>query len=94
MVITDALEGIIDSRLLFHYDIGNDVLYLRRADHRDRESFSEETPDGLLLRDEETDEPVGWTAVNWWKLLDTGSLPDSLGEITRHIESWALARSI
>lgn len=94
MVVADALEGLIDSHLQFHYDFGNDVLYVRRADRKERESLSEETPDGLLLRDAETDEPVGWTAVNWWKLLDIGPMPDSLGELTRHIESWVRSHPV
>lgn len=89
MVITDSLEGLIDTKLFFHYDMGNDVLYLRLADHRDRESFGEETPDGIILRDGETDEPVGWTTLNWWKRSSVGILPDSMSELMSHIEAWA-----
>ena len=94
MVVTDTLGGLIDSRLHFHYDVGNDVLYLRRVDRRDRESYGDETADGLLLRDMETDEPVGWTVVNWWKHLGRGPLPDSLSDLNQQIEAWAQARPV
>lgn len=94
MVVTDALDGIINSQLHFHYDVGNDVLYLRRIDRKERECFGEETSDGILFRDSETDEPVGWTAFNWWKLLDGGPLPDSLSMLTRHIETWTRSHPI
>jgi hypothetical protein len=83
------LEGLIDSQLHFHYDIGNDVLYIRRVDRKGRESFGEDTADAILFRDAETDEPVGWTAVNWWKLSFGVPLPDSLAELTNHIGTWA-----
>ena len=44
MVITDALEGVIDSRLVFHYDLNDDVLFLRQADRREgRRSASRRT---------------------------------------------------
>jgi len=92
MVIADTLEGLIDSRIFFHYDMGNDVLYLRLADSRDRESFGDETPDGVILRDGETDEPVGWTALDWWKRTGLGALPDSMSELSSHIEAWARAK--
>ena len=94
MVITDTLEGLIDARLSFHYDMGNDVLYLRRADHRDRESFGEETEDGVVLRDGETDDVVGWTAIDWWKQSGQGPLPDSISELSRQIEAWARTKSL
>ena len=81
-------------RLFFHYDMGNDVLYLRRVDHRDRECFGEETDDGVILRDGETDEVVGWTALDWWKQSGRGALPDSMAEVSRHVEAWARTKSL
>ena len=94
MVITDTLEGLIDARLSFHYDMGNDILYLRRADHRDRECFGEEDEDGVILRDGETDEVVGRTAIDWWKRSGKGPLPDSMSELSRQIEAWARTKSL
>lgn len=89
MVVTDTLEGLIDGRLFFHYDMGNDVLYLRRADHRERECFGEETQRGIMFKDAETDEVVGWTALDWWKECGEGPLPDSLTVLSDRIDSWA-----
>ena len=90
MVVTETLEGTIDGTLWYHYDIVNDVLYLRLASHRETATVSEETPDGfLLLRREDNDEVVGLTVVNWWKRFGQGALPDSIKELQRHIEPWA-----
>ncbi|HEY2154586.1 MAG TPA: hypothetical protein VGH33_03085 [Isosphaeraceae bacterium] len=90
MVIADTLAGIIDSWLTFHYDIGNDVLYFARSGCRLRETFGEETPDGLILhRDAETDEVIKWTSISWWKRFGDGPLPDSMSELARRIEAWS-----
>jgi hypothetical protein len=90
MVVTDTLEGIVDGVLWFHYDIGNDVLYIKVASCREKPDVGEETPDGLiLLRDAETDRVVGMTVVNWWKRFGEGALPDSIAELQRRIEPWA-----
>ena len=90
MVAIDTLEGTIDGILWYHYDVTSDVLYLRLTSHRDREAVGEETDSGfILLRDAETDEPVGLTVVNWWERFGGGPLPDSISEIQMHIEPWA-----
>jgi len=90
MVKIDALEGTVDDVLWYHYDLANDVLYLRFAAQRDVATYAEETPDGfLVLRRQDTDEVVGMTIVSWWKRFGTGSLPDSLRELERYIEPWA-----
>ena len=90
MVVAEALEGVVDGTYWFHYDMANDVLYLRRASERDTETVSEETPDVLLLlRRSDTEEAVGLTVVNWWKRFGQGALPDSISELQRHIEPWA-----
>ena len=90
MVITETIEGIVDSRLWFHYDMANDVLYVRLASHRDAPAVGEETPDGfILLRDAEADAPIGLTVVGWWKRFGRGELPDSIADLETHIEPWA-----
>ena len=90
MVTTDTLEGLINNAYWFHYDAPNDVLYLRAASQRETPALGEETDDGLiLLRDENTNHPIGLTVINWWKRFGQGPLPDSLSEIQRHIEPWA-----
>ncbi|MEX2216594.1 MAG: DUF2283 domain-containing protein [Phycisphaeraceae bacterium] len=89
MVTPDTIEGTIDQAWWFHYDITNDVLYLRLASQREAQTLGEETPDGfILLRHAESDQPVGMTVVSWWKRFGAGKLPDSMGELGRRIEPW------
>ncbi|MBI4582218.1 MAG: hypothetical protein HY718_21155 [Planctomycetes bacterium] len=90
MVAIDTLEGTIDGTLWYHYDVASDVLYLRLRSHQDRDAVGEETDDGfILLRDAETQDPVGLTVVSWWERFGSGPLPDSIGEIHKWIEPWA-----
>ncbi len=90
MVKVDTIEGTVDDVLWYHYDLGNDVLYLRLAAHRDTPTYAEETDDGfLILRREDDDQAVGMTLVNWWKRFGRGKLPDSLRKLERAIEPWA-----
>ncbi len=87
MVITDTVAGVIDGWLCFHYDLRDDVLYLRSAAHPENPSFGEEMADGLiLLRSADTDEPLGLTVVNWRKRSGRAIVPDSLEELSREIE--------
>ena len=89
MVKTDTIEGTVDQTMVYHYDVANDVLYLRLISEQDTETVSEETPDGLLLlRREADDAPVGLTIINWWKRFGTGALPDSLSQLEAAIEPW------
>jgi hypothetical protein len=90
MVALDTIEGTINGAIWFHYSITDDVLYLRLQSALDREAVGEETDDGfILLRDSDTDVPVGLTIVNWWKRFGQGRLPDSLLAIEKQIEPWA-----
>lgn len=90
MVVTDTVEGTIANSLWFHYDVGNDVLYLKLIAHRRTPCLGEETPDGLvLLRSETDDRPIGMTVVNWWKRFGKGAFPDSLQQVGSLMESWA-----
>jgi hypothetical protein len=85
----DTLEGMI-GLFWFHYDVGDDVLYLRLQSGREASAVGEETDDGfILLRDETTDQPIGLTVVNWWKRFGEGGFPDSLAQIQKKIEPWA-----
>lgn len=89
-IVTDVIEGVIDSTLWYHYDLAGDVLYLRFADARDEPTVAEETEDGfLLLRRERDDTAVGLTVLHWWRRFGTGERPDSLSALTRTIEPWA-----
>ncbi len=89
-VKTDTIEGVINERVWFHYDLVSDVLYLRQADARNDAAVGEETPDGLLLlRRESDDRPIGLTIVNWWARFGSGALPDSLHQIEARLQPLA-----
>ena len=91
MVRTDAIEGIVNDTLRFHYDLFADVLYLRLVDAEGVPTIGDLTDEGdILLRDEKTDRPVGLTVISWWKRFGSGPLPDSIREIQQRIEPLAL----
>ena len=89
MVKIDVIEGTAEEAedvLWYHYDVANDVLYLRLAALRDTATYAEETPHGfLLLRCQEDDRPAGLTVVNWWRRFGHGDLPDSMRAIEQTI---------
>ena len=90
MVKTDALEGIINDRYRFHYDLFADVLYVKLLSAEQATTYGDLTDEGdILLRDDKTDEPVGLTVVSWWKRFGDGELPDSIERIQHRIEPWA-----
>lgn len=90
MVVIDTLEGVINKTLWYHYDVGNDVLYLRLNSHRETPTVGEETDDGfIILRACNTTQPLGLTVVNWWKRFGDGELPDSISRIQQYIEPLA-----
>jgi hypothetical protein len=91
MVTTDAIEGIVNQTLRFHYDLFADVLYLRLLEAEDAPTIGELTDEGdILLLDEKTNRPVGLTMISWWNRFGGGgSLPDSIREIQQRIEPLA-----
>ena len=84
---TETIEGIIGS-LWYHYDLRNDVLYLRRGAPTDAATYGEEADDGyIVLRLATDDSVIGMTVVGWWKRFGHGALPDSLIEFAQRVES-------
>jgi hypothetical protein len=89
MAIAEALEGSLGP-VWFHYDLRNDVLYLRLLHRREQEAHGEENDEGLIvLRSLVDDAVVGMTVVNWWKRFGQGELPDSMSQVVAGIEPWA-----
>lgn len=89
MATAESIEGTAGS-LWFHYDLSNDVLYLRLTSAREVEAYGEEDDSGfIVLRSVAGDRPVGMTIVNWWKRFGEGSFPDSVREIVARVEPWA-----
>jgi hypothetical protein len=72
----DTIEGTIDAHLWYHYDMDNDVLYLRLASQRDVEAFGEETPDGFILLRNADNDVAGMTVVDYWRRFGEGRLQD------------------
>lgn len=90
MVAAETLEGVVDSRVSFHYDMAADVLYLRRLDRPKGIVIGEDTADELVLfRDEESDEVIGLDIISWWARFGEGASRDSLREISRRVEPMA-----
>lgn len=69
-----TIEGTIGSALWFHFDLGNDVLYLRLNSLLDTEVFGEETPEGFILLRTDEDQIAGMTIVNYWQRFGAGEL--------------------
>lgn len=74
----EGLDGFIGEDIKYHYDVHNDVMYLRLADKLKVESYGEETDDGLiLLRALVGDEVVGITVIAYWTRFGTGRIEDA-----------------
>jgi hypothetical protein len=90
MVAVDTVEGFIDDSLWFHYDVGNDVLYVVVASERQTPTVVEETPEGLIVeRRQGAEDIVGITVISWWKRFGSGPLPDSLKALQTSIAETA-----
>lgn len=72
----DTIEGTSDKGIWYHYDLDNDVLYLRLASQRDVEAYGEETPDGFILLRRADNSIVGMTVVDYWRRFGVGALGD------------------
>ena len=89
-IVTESVEGSIDQAVWYHYDLANDVLYLRLQTERESPTVAEEIEEGmLLLRRLGDDQVVGLTVVNWWQRYGNGNRADSIRELERTIEPWA-----
>jgi len=86
MAELETIEGWFGDGLWFHYHVPEDVLYIRLAENRDCPVVGEETEEAILLRDDETDEPVGLTYIHWWHRFGDGPLPESYRELAARIE--------
>ena len=73
---SDTVEGVVGDILTYHFDITNDVLYLRLVSTQEQEVFGEETPDGFLLFRTEDDKIAGLTIIGYWERFGEGRLAD------------------
>ena len=74
MTTTDAIEGTVNDVLWYHYDIPDDVLYLRFVSTQDQEVYGEETPDGFILMRTADDQIAGMAIISWWKRFGKGNI--------------------
>lgn len=89
MATTETLEGMTGD-LWYHYDVPNDVLYVRRGVPTPAPTYGEENDEGLIIHRADADDAVvAVTIVNWWHRYGQGALPDSLREIAGRVESVA-----
>jgi hypothetical protein len=87
----DTIEGIIEGALWFHYDVSNDVLYLRLNSMRHERVYGEETPEGFTLLKTEDDRSAGMTIVHYWQRFGIGDIRQiSLQNLQHSVEAWAL----
>jgi len=70
----DTVEGVGGDSLAYHFDVTNDVLYLRLISTQ--EVFGEETPEGFLLFRTEDEKIAGMTIIGYWKRFGEGRLAD------------------
>ncbi|MBI5832882.1 MAG: hypothetical protein HZB16_11330 [Armatimonadetes bacterium] len=73
--------------LFYHYDVRNDVLYLRLLAHRDDEVYGEEDASGShVMRLLDDDQVVGLTVVGYWRQYGTGGDPLSQPDWQQAVE--------
>lgn len=72
----DTIEGTVGEEVWYHYDLDNDVLYLRIASQRDTEALGEEATDGVILLRADNNAAVGMTIVNYWRRFGQGAVQD------------------
>ncbi len=72
----ETVEGVWHGALFYHYDVRNDVLYLRLNSRRDDVVYGEEDANGdHVLRALTDDQVVGMTVVGYWRQYGTAGLP-------------------
>ena len=77
MTMVHTVEGVLHRVVHYHFDVRNDVLYLSLADMLDRDTYGEETDDGLvILRTIDDDRLAGLTVVSYWRRFGSGSVAD------------------
>jgi hypothetical protein len=85
-----ALQSGCAAYIFRRCSLGMELLYLAILSKKDLASYSQETPDGMLLcRSIESDEVTGLTVVNWWKRFGGSKAPDSLRQIEQCLEPFA-----
>lgn len=73
----ETMEGATADGIHYHLDVESDVLYLRLADRRWDETYSDEDEAGyFIVRDMESNAIIGLTILSYWKRFGGRLLSD------------------
>ncbi|HLK56274.1 MAG TPA: hypothetical protein VKU00_06905 [Chthonomonadaceae bacterium] len=94
-ICIDTIEGVVDDTLFFHFDLSNDVLYIRRNSTRNQTVYGEETTEGFTLLRTEDDEVAGLTIVNYWQRFGAGEVQKvTLQDLQQRVEQWTQVHAL
>jgi hypothetical protein len=86
----DTLQGILGDSIWFHFDLSNDVLYLRDKATRKDPAFGEENSEGFTVLHTNNGEFAGMTIVNYWRRFGSGDLRRaSIHTVKERVAVWA-----
>ena len=85
---SNMIEGTIEDTIWFHYDLDNDVLYMRYVSMEGHRAFGEETDEGFTEFYTEDDRFVGMTIIYFWKQFGKGALADASHNDIRAKVEW------
>ena len=92
---TEAIEGVWQVCLSYHYDGFADVLYVARSDALDEEAYGDESEPGChVMRSLADNRLTGVALVGYWRRYGSGSLTelpaaDLRGKLEAHVSALA-----
>jgi hypothetical protein len=94
-VEVDTLQGSLGDSIWFHFDLDNDVLYLRDQATRNEPVFGEEDPDGFTVLRTDDGKFAGMTIVTYWERFGSGELGRaSIHAVKERVAEWAKSHSL
>ena len=86
----DTLQGSLGDSIWFHFDLNNDVLYLRDQATRNERVFGEENPEGFTVLRTDDGKLAGMTVVNYWGRFGSGNLGSArIHTVKERVAEWA-----
>ena len=88
--VSDMIEGIVQDRWWFHFDLSNDVLYFRFVTMRNLRVIGSEDDEEFTIFHTEDGIFAGMTIVCFWERFGMGELDDtSRDEMRAVVEKFA-----
>lgn len=85
----DTLQGILGDSIWFHFDLNNDVLYLRDPSTRNEPVFGEENADGFTVLRTDDGKYAGMTIVGYWGRFGRGDISRaSIHTVKQRVAAW------